>query len=170
MDAADETSCAPECSHRSWTTCIHRGNDSLRGDTRKDYESLRTAALRLLDENRRDGGRSTLPAQGQYPHQWNWDSAFIAARACGSWTPPCALQELESLFAGQSETAWSRQIVYRPYELPKARLPGELAGTRSVPPKSGRLRESGRRASPNPPWPPSPRKYIARAQTRVRRR
>ena len=40
-------------------------------------------------------GRSTVPASGLYPHQWSWDSAFIAIglswidqeRAQSSWNP-----------------------------------------------------------------------------------
>lgn len=30
----------------------------------------------MLDENWQ--GSSTLPSRTQYPHQWSWDSAFIA--------------------------------------------------------------------------------------------
>ena len=69
----------------------------------------------MLDENRRDGGRSTLPAQGQYPHQWNWDSAFIAL-GLAAVDAPRALRELESLFAGQWGNGMVPQIVYNPDE------------------------------------------------------
>jgi hypothetical protein len=39
-------------------------------------EALAAAARRVLRTN--DTGRWTVPSRAQYPHQWNWDSAFVA--------------------------------------------------------------------------------------------
>jgi Trehalase len=39
-------------------------------------ERLAAAARRVLRLN--DTGRWTVPSRSQYPHQWNWDSAFVA--------------------------------------------------------------------------------------------
>jgi hypothetical protein len=82
-----------------------------RAVTSEDHDSLRAAARRLLEENRIDGRNSTLPAKGQYPHQWNWDSAFIAIGLAGV-DPYRALDELESLFKGQWGNGMVPHIVY----------------------------------------------------------
>ena len=82
-----------------------------RSVTADDYESLRAAACRVLDANRVVDGRSTLPAPGQYPHQWNWDSAFIAIGLAGV-DAHRAIDELEALFAGQWANGMVPHIVY----------------------------------------------------------
>src|SRR6187431_1459479 len=51
-------------------------------------------------------GASSLPSRTLYPHQWSWDSAFIALGR--SWyDQPRAQQELETLFRAQ----WSNGMV-----------------------------------------------------------
>lgn len=42
----------------------------------KTASEIKTEAKRVLDENKR--GHYTVPAPGLYPHQWLWDSCFIA--------------------------------------------------------------------------------------------
>ena len=72
---------------------------------------FRDRALAVLHEN--DLGDWTRPAPRLYPHQWSWDSAFIAiglAQVDGSR----ALRELESLFAAQWADGRVPQIVYNP--------------------------------------------------------
>ena len=60
---------------------------------------------RLSDDAREvlDGswiGASTLPSRTLYPHQWSWDSAFMAIGR--SWYDEAkAQQELRSLFRAQ---------------------------------------------------------------------
>ncbi len=44
--------------------------------TQKDAKNLAAAAQRVLEEN--DRGHYTAPAPNLYPHQWLWDSCFIA--------------------------------------------------------------------------------------------
>lgn len=71
--------------------------------------SAESAAIRVLERNWR--GTYTVPAAGLYPHQWSWDSAFIAI----GWrhvSPRRAQQELESLFAAQWADGRLPQIVF----------------------------------------------------------
>lgn len=56
------------------------------------------ACITVLEQNWR--GRYTVPASGLYPHQWSWDSAFIAI-GLRHVSPRRAQQELESLFSAQ---------------------------------------------------------------------
>jgi hypothetical protein len=69
-------------------------------------------AIAVLQGNWRDS--HTLPATGLYPHQWSWDSGFIAmglrhisARRAG--------QELDALFAGQWDDGRIPQIIFDPH-------------------------------------------------------
>lgn len=72
--------------------------------------SLRTAAEMLLRQN--DRGGYTVPAPALYPHQWNWDSAFIAI----GWRhldPRRAASELEMLLRGQWDDGMIPHITFR---------------------------------------------------------
>jgi len=61
-------------------------------------DPLRAAARRVLRAN--DTGRWTVPSPAQYPHQWNWDSAFAAlGLATFSWDRAAA--ELEAVLDGR---------------------------------------------------------------------
>ena len=71
-------------------------------------------ARAILDANWT--GRSTKPAPGLYPHQWNWDSGFIAIGLSHS-DPSRAMAELESLFSGQWKNGMVPQIVFDPEAL-----------------------------------------------------
>jgi hypothetical protein len=68
-------------------------------------------ATRVLAENWR--GLYTVPAGGLYPHQWSWDSAFIAI-GLRHLAPRRAQQELESLFGAQWSDGRLPQIVFAP--------------------------------------------------------
>ncbi|RZQ63833.1 MGH1-like glycoside hydrolase domain-containing protein [Amycolatopsis suaedae] len=59
---------------------------------------LRERASRVLLANWQ--GQSTVPAADLYPHQWSWDSAFIAV-GLRHVSPRRAQRELESLFGAQ---------------------------------------------------------------------
>jgi len=71
--------------------------------------TLRLAASDILERNWR--GRHTVPAGGLYPHQWSWDSAFIAF-GLRHLSARRAQQELESLFAAQWQDGRLPQIVF----------------------------------------------------------
>lgn len=69
------------------------------------------AATRVLAENWR--GSYTVPARGLYPHQWSWDSAFIAI-GLRHLSPRRAQQELESILSAQWSDGRLPQIVFNP--------------------------------------------------------
>ena len=73
--------------------------------------SLRAAALDVLRLN--DLGGWTRPAPRLYPHQWSWDSAFIAI-GLAHVDLDRALRELESLFAAQWADGRVPHIVFNP--------------------------------------------------------
>jgi hypothetical protein len=61
--------------------------------------SLLDAAKLVLTNNDHDG-QYTIPAHGLYPHQWLWDSCFIAI-GMRNYDVPRAQQEILSLLKGQ---------------------------------------------------------------------
>src|SRR3954470_709581 len=74
-------------------------------------DALRSAALTVLHAN--DLGDWTKPAPRLYPHQWSWDSAFIAIGLAHT-DAERALRELESLFAAQWSDGRLPHIVFNP--------------------------------------------------------
>lgn len=86
----------------------------------RGYREVNPLATGVL---RRNGVKSwTKPAPSLYPHQWSWDSAFIAlglahvdnSRATG---------ELEALFEAQWKTGKVPHIVFNPEAPPKSYFP-----------------------------------------------
>ncbi len=71
-------------------------------------------AKRILDENWM--GSSTKPAPSLYPHQWNWDSAFVAVGR-SHYDTPRAILEIEALFDAQWQNGMVPQIVFNPGSL-----------------------------------------------------
>jgi hypothetical protein len=69
-------------------------------------------AVRVLEANW--NGSHTLPATGLYPHQWSWDSGFIAM-GLRLVSPRRAGQELDSLLAGQWDDGRIPQIIFDPH-------------------------------------------------------
>src|SRR5262249_34879413 len=66
--------------------------------TRAEEAELEEACKAVLDDDW--VGNSTVPSPSLYPHQWSWDSAFIAIGR--SWyDQPRAQTELETLFDAQ---------------------------------------------------------------------
>jgi hypothetical protein len=66
-------------------------------------------AQSVLKENRT--GSYTVPAKGLYPHQWNWDSGFIAI-GYSHYDTKLAMDELEHLFNAQWANGMLPQIVF----------------------------------------------------------
>ncbi len=58
-------------------------------------------------------GKFTMPAANLYPHQWSWDSAFIAM-GYAHYHQERAQQELRSLFAAQWRNGMVPHIVFNP--------------------------------------------------------
>jgi hypothetical protein len=78
-------------------------------------------ARQVLDRNWT--GRSTIPAAGLYPHQWNWDTGFVAiGRSRGDQER--AEIELRSLFEGQWADGRLPYILFNPDVPADAYFPG----------------------------------------------
>ncbi|HET9382666.1 MAG TPA: hypothetical protein VFP69_17810 [Streptomyces sp.] len=71
--------------------------------------TLRRGAARVLLDNWT--GTSTVPSRTLYPHQWSWDSAFVAV-GLRHLSVRRAQRELESLLAGQWEDGRIPHIVF----------------------------------------------------------
>jgi glucosylglycerate hydrolase len=72
---------------------------------------------------RRNGVKSwTKPAPSLYPHQWSWDSAFIAL-GLAHVDNRRATDELEALFSAQWKTGKVPHIVFDPEAPPKSYFP-----------------------------------------------
>lgn len=88
--------------------------------TSSTHDSELTAQARdILIKN--DKGGYTVPTQGLYPYQWNWDSAFVAL-GFAEFDRDRAWAEIESLFQGQ----WSNGMV--PHILFRVNDPGYFPG------------------------------------------
>ncbi|WEH31579.1 hypothetical protein [Streptomyces sp. AM 3-1-1] len=68
-------------------------------------------AAAVLAANRT--GASTVPSRSLYPHQWSWDSAFIAI-GLRRLDPARARREIETLFAAQWADGRVPHIVFNP--------------------------------------------------------
>jgi hypothetical protein len=79
--------------------------------TNDQQTHLMDRAKAVLDANR--VGRYTKPAPNLYPHQWSWDSAFIAIGYV-HYDQPRAEDELRSLFEAQWSNGLVPHIVFNP--------------------------------------------------------
>jgi hypothetical protein len=77
----------------------------------QEYRRLARRAKGVLRHNWL--GDATKPAPRLYPHQWSWDSAFIAI-AYAHFNQSRAEKELRSLFRGQWENGLVPHIVFNP--------------------------------------------------------
>lgn len=66
-------------------------------------------AQRVLNKNWRSS--HTIPSSSLYPHQWNWDSGFIAI-GYSHFNTKRAIRELRSLFSAQWKNGMLPQIVF----------------------------------------------------------
>lgn len=73
--------------------------------------ALRERAARVLETNWT--GTSTVPSRTLYPHQWSWDSAFVAIGS-RHVSPLRAQLELETLFEAQWGDGRVPHIVFNP--------------------------------------------------------
>jgi hypothetical protein len=83
--------------------------------------ALRRQAITVLHGNRERG--HTVPSRRLYPHQWSWDSAFIAI-GWAHTTPGHGRREIESLLAAQWTDGRVPQIVFNPEVDRDAYFPG----------------------------------------------
>ncbi len=76
-----------------------------------ELEALAESGKKVLATN--DLGGWTKPAPSLYPHQWNWDSCFIAI-GLSRYDFDRACRELESLLRGQWANGLVPQIIFNP--------------------------------------------------------
>ena len=75
----------------------------------KGFKNYVKQAQKILDGNWT--GSYTKPSPSLYPHQWNWDSGFIAI-GYAHYNEDRAMQEIRSLFEHQWENGMLPQIVF----------------------------------------------------------
>ena len=75
----------------------------------REHEDLLEKAKAVLEKNW--NGKFTKPAPNLYPHQWNWDTGFIAIGQ-SHFNPERAEAELRHLFSAQWSTGMVPQIVF----------------------------------------------------------
>lgn len=73
------------------------------------HTELATRAARVLEKNSR--GAFTTPSPLQYPHQWNWDAAFMAL-GWSHFDAERARTEIRSLLAAQWRNGMVPHIIY----------------------------------------------------------
>lgn len=94
---------------------------------------LTTQAQTILRAN--DRGGYTVPTNGLYPYQWNWDSAFVAL-GFATFDRDRAWQEIETLVSGQWDDGMIPHIIF--HQEDPGYFPGpSVWGTGKTPPTSG---------------------------------
>lgn len=89
----------------------HRTARAIAYDPPSAAASPHAGAVRVLEGNWT--GTSTVPSRSLYPHQWSWDSAFIAI-GLRHVSPLRAQTELETLLAAQWGDGRVPHIVFNP--------------------------------------------------------
>jgi hypothetical protein len=110
--------------------------------------TVQHASARILRSNWR--GDHTVPAAGLYPHQWSWDSAFIAF-GLRHLSPLRAQAELLSLFEAQWADGRIPQIVFN-HGLEDAYFPGPQFWRSSSIPGTPPVPTAGLIQPPNHAW------------------
>lgn len=89
----------------------HRTERAFAYDPPPPRTALHERAAKVLEANWT--GASTVPSRGLYPHQWSWDSAFIAI-GLRHVSPLRAQTELETLLEAQWGDGRIPHIVFNP--------------------------------------------------------
>ena len=89
--------------------------------TGRELAAIRRAAVRVLVANW--AGDHTVPSRRLYPHQWSWDSAFVAI-GNARWSPRRARNELTALFGAQWADGRVPHIVFNPHVPEGSYFPG----------------------------------------------
>lgn len=93
----------------------------------------------------------TVPAAGLYPHQWSWDSSFIAI-GLSRVSPRRAGQEMDALFAGQWADGRLPQIIFDPYRDQDYSPGASFWQSRNIPGAHPRVETAGLVQPPNHAW------------------
>ena len=97
------------------------GGDNPEVQVLEEHRELASQAEEILRQN--DMGGWTRAAPNLYPHQWSWDSAFIAI-GLARLDVRRAADELRTLFAHQWATGKVPHIVFNPEAPPHSYYPG----------------------------------------------
>jgi len=89
--------------------------------SQNDLKNLASSAKNVLDKNW--AGSFTVPSSSQYPHQWSWDSIFIAI-GYAHYNQNRAESELRHLFSGQWKNGMVPHIVFNSNEKSGDYFPG----------------------------------------------
>ena len=100
---------------------------------REGDRRLLCEAKEILERNWR--GTYTVPSSTLYPHQWSWDSAFIA-QGYSRYDQKRAQMELLSLFRGQWRNGMLPHIIFDPEE--KGYFPGPEVWKTHISPEAPR--------------------------------
>lgn len=96
-------------------------------------QAMRDRAIAILKAN--DQGGYTIPTQGLYPFQWNWDSGF-AALGFAVFDEARAWQEIARLLEGQWDDGMVPHIIF--HQKSETYFPGpDVWGADHEPPTSG---------------------------------
>ncbi|NNE01883.1 MAG: glycoside hydrolase, partial [Eudoraea sp.] len=101
-------------------------------------EQLLKKAKEVLEKNWQDG--FTIPCEGLYPFQWNWDSGFIAL----GWAHidmDKAKSELRYLLSGQWSNGFLPHIIF--HNESETYFPGPEVHKSSLSPFASKLKTSG---------------------------
>ncbi|WP_193141385.1 hypothetical protein [Meridianimarinicoccus sp. MJW13] len=94
---------------------------------------INETARQILRKN--DRGGYTVPTDGLYPYQWNWDSVF-AAWGFATFDNDRAWTEVETLFSGQWDDGMVPHIIF--HQSDPGYFPGpDVWGTNKTPQTSG---------------------------------
>jgi len=74
-------------------------------------DNLQEKAKHILDTNFNEDKGFTIPCEGLYPFQWNWDSGFIAI-GFAHYDSNKAKREIEALLSAQWENGFIPHIVF----------------------------------------------------------
>jgi len=106
-----------------------------------EWQDLWRRAVDVLDGNRLSGWTRAAPRL--YPHQWSWDSAFIAIGLVHV-DPERAIEEMRSLFRGQWRNGMLPHIVFNPDVPDGEYFPGpDRWACEAAPDAPSRVRTSG---------------------------
>jgi len=75
------------------------------------YTDFFENAKTVLEKNWR--GKSTIPSPTLYPHQWSWDSAFIAI-GYAHYSQEKAQSKLDSILQGQWDNGLLLHMIFNP--------------------------------------------------------
>ncbi|MEJ1191981.1 hypothetical protein V9L17_02250 [Pseudarthrobacter sp. CCNWLW207] len=125
------------------------GNVRAEADQAELDARIAARSIAVLEANWRK--THTVPAAGLYPHQWSWDSSFIAV-GLSRVSPRRAGQEMDALFAGQWEDGRLPQIIFDPHRDQDYAPGASFWQSRKIPGSPKQVDTAGLVQPPNHAW------------------